>query len=179
MKSINFIIPLYCCDSKSNFCAGFFFALKWNKLQWAEYLVESMTCNICLWCQYASLVSICMCGKCNGSAFINECNKTNSQSQSRISESKSKVDFVDFIRSLVWKCFWLFLQILPRDHFVLFSEWVAFKSTKKCGIMNLMLQWFCYRWRCVLYPWCTKSSKTQNSLLPGSCRIDWGTRRWF
>ena len=78
MKSNNFIIPLYCCDSKSNFCAGFFFALKWNKLQWAEYLVESMTCNICLWCQYASLVSICMCGKCNGCAFINECNKTNS-----------------------------------------------------------------------------------------------------
>ena len=78
MKLNNFIIPLYCCDSKSNFCAGFFFALKWNKLQWAEYLVESMTCNICLWCQYASLVSICMCGKCNGSAFINECNRTNS-----------------------------------------------------------------------------------------------------
>ena len=76
-KSNNFIIPLYCCDSKSNFCAGFFFALKWNKLQWAEYLVESMTCNICLWCQYASLVSICMCGKCNGCAFINKCNKTN------------------------------------------------------------------------------------------------------
>ena len=57
MKLNNFIIPLYCCDSKSNFCAGFFFALKWNKLQWAEYLVESMTCNICRWCQYASLVS--------------------------------------------------------------------------------------------------------------------------
>ena len=60
MKLNNFIIPLYCCDSKSNFCAGFFFALKWNKLQWAEYLVESMTCNICLWCQYASLVSSVM-----------------------------------------------------------------------------------------------------------------------
>ena len=69
MKLNNFIIPLYCCDSKSNFCAGFFFALKWNKLQWAEYLIESMTCNICLCCQYASLVSICMCGKCNGCAF--------------------------------------------------------------------------------------------------------------
>ena len=77
MKSTNFIIPLYCCDSKSNFCAGFFFALKWNKLQWAEYLVESMTCNICLWCQYPSLVSICMWGKCNGCAFIKKCNKTN------------------------------------------------------------------------------------------------------
>ena len=43
MKLNNFIIPLYCCDSKSNFCAGFFFALKWNKLLWAGYLVESMT----------------------------------------------------------------------------------------------------------------------------------------
>ena len=77
MKLNNFIIPLYCCDSKSNFCAGFFFALKWNKLQWAEYLVESMTCNICLCCQYASLVSEFV-WKCNGCAFINECNKTNS-----------------------------------------------------------------------------------------------------
>ena len=103
------------------------------------------------------------------------------QSQSRISESKSKVNFVDFIRSLVWKCFWLFLQILPWDHFVLFSEWVAFKSTKKCGIMNfnLMLQWFCYRCLCILCPWCIKSPKIQNNLLPASCRIDWGTRRWF
>ena len=75
MKLNNFIIPLYCCDSKSNFCAGFFFALKWNKLQWAGYLVESMTSvsgvNMHHW-------SVNLCGKCNGCAFINECNKTNS-----------------------------------------------------------------------------------------------------
>ena len=101
------------------------------------------------------------------------------QSQSRISESKSKVDFVDFIRSSVWKCYWIFLQILPLDHFVLVSKWVAFKSTKKFGIMNLMLQWFCYCCLCILCPWCIKSLKMQNNLLPASCRIDWGTRRWF
>ena len=77
MKLNNFIIPLYCCDSKSNFCAGFFFALKWNKLQWAGYLVESMT-SVSGVNMHHSDWSVNLRGKCNGCTFINECNKTNS-----------------------------------------------------------------------------------------------------